>query len=290
MQKGGQDLTGRGYETGHVANVLSDLESSFADYFRTFRSGDMPLKQRFADALKSFKGEQKHYLDLFHLDALEDYGYDPSAFKADLNRRCPIIRRCLMSPAKVMDAYRRNFYTAGGARLLEVTENIVRYAHRHIIDFDNDAHESAASVDELRLGDIDDEEYTAYGVIGGGIRSRFLYMLYPRAFPNRSQNSIWALYFLSNRKDYGFRDGSEFLMVEPERAQQNYFYPYDLFAYYALKQLNQLRAACDTEVGELDSHYRYVYLDAFFDHVADTNRDAIQCLLGVDEYGHDISY
>ena len=94
----------------------------------------------------------------------------------------------------------------------------------------------------LDLSDLnDDETYTAYGVIGGGIRSHFLYSLYPHAFPNRSQNAVWSLYFLSGKQDFGLADASEFVMIdiksENMKTQQNYFYPYDLFAFYALKNL-----------------------------------------------------
>src|SRR6476661_1370211 len=51
-------------------------------------------------------------------------------------------------------------------------------------------------------------------VIGGGIKSHFLYSRYPYAFPNRSQNALWALYFLTDKKEFGFDDGSEFLMID----------------------------------------------------------------------------
>jgi len=290
MQRDGPDLGDRGYEAAHIAAVLADMTANFPAYIDSYGSGSPPLGPHLAERVEGFRREQIKYLDLFDLRALEEYAYDPNAFKADLRRVCPIIHRCLMSPAKVMDAYRRSFNYTAGATLLEVTERIVRYAHRHFRDFDDDGHESSDSVEALNLGGADDMALTAAGVIGGGIRSRFLHMLYPRVFPNRSQNAIWAMYFLTDRKDYGFRDGSEFLMIEPERAQQNYFYPYDLFAFYALQLHKLIRVACDEAGVALDPAYRYVYLDALLDHVADENRDAIQCLLGVDEYDHNIYY
>src|SRR5262249_28275560 len=129
------------------------------------------------------------------------------------------------------------------------------------------------------------EDYNAYGVIGGGIRSHFLYSLYPNAFPNRSQNSIWALYFLTGKEDFGFHDGSEFLMIEADNrtTQQNYHYPYDLFGFYALHIYKMLKTSCAEQGIELQGRYRYIYLDAFFNHIAQVHQEDIRLLKGPDD-------
>jgi hypothetical protein len=156
------------------------------------------------------------------------------------------------------------------------------------MSFDPVEHERAKAVDDLGLSGLRGDDYTAYGVIGGGIRSHFLHGLYPHVFPSRSQNAIWALYFLSGKKDFGLSEASEFLMIdvksEDMKTQQNYFYPYDLFAYYALNVWRFLKTACAARRLTLDATYRYVYVDAFFDHVAETHQSAIDLLKGTDLY------
>lgn len=266
------------YELGHITEVLSDMQKNLPHYFDSFTVGQKSLRERLAAAIADFEAEQPHYQGLFDPEMLEEYAYDPNAFKGDFRRKCPIVRRCLMSPAKVMDNYRAAFNMTDGARMLEVTTNIVKFAHNFIKAFDDRQHELAQSPSDLRVEELDGEPFTAYGVIGGGIRSHFLHQLYPHAFPNRSQNAIWAYYFLTDRKDYGLDDGSEFLMIEPEGAQQNYFYSYHLFSYYALQLYLVLRNTCAGVGVHLARAYRYVYLDAFLNHIADTHRADINYL------------
>jgi hypothetical protein len=143
-------------------------------------------------------------------------------------------------------------------------------------------------VTDLGLTELLDEDYIVYGVIGGGIKSHLLYSLYPNALPNRSQNAVWALYFLTGKKDFGFSDGSEFLMIDTDEdhsvTQQNYQYPYDLFAYYALKLYLMLKDACAKKGIKLNAQWRYVYLDAFLNHVVEKHQAEIEVLKGTGEY------
>lgn len=278
MYRDDPNLSEQAYQPEHIAEVLADMKSNLPRYFDSFSAGQRRLGERLAKAVTDFQSEQPHYQELFNPGMLEEYTYDPNAFKGDFRRKCPIVRRCLMSPAKVMDNYRAAFNMTDGARMLEVTTNIVEFARNFIRSFDDRQHEQAQSPADLGLEELDGEPFTAYGVIGGGIRSHFLHQLYPHAFANRSQNAIWAYYFLTERKDYGFDDGSEFLMIEPEGAQQNYFYPYQLFSYYALQLYLALRDACLEKGISLERAYRYVYLDAFLNHIADTHREDINYL------------
>lgn len=278
MYRDDPNLNQEAYHPEHMVEVLNDMRKSLPRYFESFAIGQKPLAERLSAAVADFESEQLHYQELFDLDMLEEYAYDPNAFKGDFRRKCPVVRRCFMSRANVMDIYRAAFNTTDGARMLEVTTNIVEFAHGFMGSFDDKQHELAQSPSDLGVDALDGDSFTAYRVIGGGIRSHFLHHLYPNAFPNRSQNAIWAYYFLTERKDYGFDDGSEFLMIEPVGAQQNYRYPYDLFSYYALQLYLALRDACEGAGVELERAYRYVYLDAFLNHISDTHREDINYL------------
>lgn len=123
-------------------------------------------------------------------------------------------------------------------------------------------------------------EYGCTGVIGYGIQSSLLFGKYPRMFAHRSQNAIWSLYFITDRKDFGLKYDSEFLMIQPKYStcEQNYFYPADLFGFYALKLFLLLKQACGEKGIRFYDRYRYIYLTAFTDYIANSHRKDIDTL------------
>lgn len=277
----GQDLPyDRFYELAHIAEVRADMEKGFIFYFMQFASTKVALSHHMADALENFDREQPNYQKLMDPESLEEFSFDPGAFKGTLKKECPIIRRCLNSPAKVMDAYRKSFFQTKPEQLLTVVTNLSNFAAEFMPTFQSSQHLSAGTPQELGVSELDTEPYSAYGSIGGGIRSHLLYNLYPEAFPNRSQNAIWAYYFLTAQKEYGFEDCSEFLMVKPDGSgtQQNYFYPYDLFSFYASKLVQLLKKSCAGLGYSFSTEYRYVYLNKFLDQIADIHRTDIDAL------------
>lgn len=286
----GQDIPDdRLYEPEHIREVFTEMQKGFSAYFDGFAEDPQYLKDIFIQALKDFENERPKYFDLLDRDMLEEFEYDPSTFKGTLRRECPIIRRCLNSPAKVMDKYRARFNETTSDRMLEVVISISEFGTNFMQSFDISRRMHIQSPEDLRVSELDSDPYTAYGMIGGGIRSHFLYNLYPQAFPNRSQNSIWAYYFLTGRKKFGYEDDSEFLMINPDGSgtQQNYFYPYDLFTFYATKLYIRLKAACLGIEYSLDEAYRYVYLNTFLNLVADLHQKDIVCLKPqYEEYDH----
>jgi len=291
MQKPDIELGDRGYTPEHIRLVLSEINAHFPDYFRSCCPSANDAKQAFEATIDNWERDHPAYVELFDSETLDEYEDDPNAFKSDLRTRCPIIRRCLNSPAKEMKKYKISFNSSTGRELLDVTSNLVAFGNEYVSHFNNKKHEAVTAVKALQLGDLLSEDYIVYGVIGGGIKSHFLYSLHPQAFSNRSQNAIWTLYFLTEKKDFGFSDGSEFLMVdaneERSTAQQNYHYPYDLFACYALCLHKMLKEACNKKSIALDNNKRYCYLDAFVDHIAARHQSEINCLKGTGEYGFD---
>lgn len=268
------------YEPAHIAQVLGDLQTGVVTYFLQFGQDRDALKQHFDTALEDFEKERSAYQELLDPENLEEYDYDPGAFKGTLRSRCPIIRRCLQSKSKAMEGYQSDFYRTSGEKMLVAATNIVEFAHAYRRLTTDSQPDGWLSPEETGLSELDTETYTAYGVIGGGIRSHFLYNLYPSLFANRSQNAVWALYFLTDRKDYGFPDGSEFLMVEPDGSgtQQNFFYPYDLFTFYALHIYKQLKVLSEELRYFFWQRHRYIYVNTFLTFVADSHRSDIDVL------------
>lgn len=278
----------RGYEREHIDAVLSAIRKHFPAYFLTFAP---TARKAFQTAMAEWKKEQpgyENFLDPFSLEEFED---DPGSFKAWIKSRCPIIRRSLNSTASDMKKYKMAFKLAASSDLLRVSKNIAAFGRKYMLSFNDRTHEATADLKDLGMGDLLREDYIVYGVIGGGIKSHLLYSLYPNAFPNRSRSAVWALYFLSGKSDFGFKDGSEFLMIDLDKdnqsTQQNYHYPYDLFAYYALEVYKILKAECAAKGVKLDHMHRYVYLDTFLNHVAGQHESEIKLLKGTpkDYYG-----
>ena len=63
---------------------------------------------------------------------------------------------------------------------------------------------------------------------------------------------------------------SEFLMIDLKKnsIQQNYFYPYELFEFYALQIYLLIKEAAKLLGVEVNSEYRFVYVDAFLSFIA----------------------
>ena len=97
-----------------------------------------------------------------------------------------------------------------------------------------------------------------------------LYKVYPEVFPNRSRRAIWALWYLSDKKVIDCKYDSEFLMIDTQKTitQQNYFYPYEIFAFYAHRIFQMLKEKAKENNVFLDPKYRYIFVDVFMDFIA----------------------
>jgi hypothetical protein len=276
------ELGERAYEPAHIEKVLAAIRKHFPRYWESFVG---TAREKFREAVATWENEHTDYVNFLAPECLAEYEDDPNAFKGALRSKCPIVRRSLNSPSEEMKKYKKAFNRAEGRHLLTTTLNIVAFREQHMEGFDDVGHARVKTVDDLGLADLRQEDYVVYGVIGGGIRSHFLYSLNPNAFPNRSRPAVWALYFLSGKDDFGFEDGSEFLMIEVEKSstQQNYQYPYDLFAFYALQVYGMIQKACAAAKIPLRLERRYVYLDAFVNFVHDKHQEEVNLLKGSPE-------
>lgn len=268
----GNELEPQVNEADHIAEVVSAIREHFPVYFRTFI--EQPLTPRFEKAIHKYEKEQVRYCKYMDLEALAEFEHDPAAFKSETAKHCPIIQNCLNSQEEVMHGYQLAFGRTNGRALLTPVRNIAEFGRDYVLAFKDKQHELATSPGDLGLEPLNDQKYGLNNVIGYGIQSSMLYGQYPREFANRSQNAMWALYFLSGGKDFGLMDGSEFMMVQPKlgTCEQNYFYPAHLFSFYALQTWLLLKDACREIDVRLQNRYRYIYLSEFCNHVADVHR------------------
>ncbi len=158
--------------------------------------------------------------------------------------------------------------------------NLCVFGNEYANEYNSDTYEDVKTYKDLGVELLDTDEYTYYGVIGGGIKTHMLFKIYPGLFPNRSRNAIWALWYLTGKQTFGCKTDSEFLMIDVNKSitQQNYFYPYQLFAYYAFEIYKMLRDKAEEMGAYIDTEYRYVIVDKFLDFVADEHEEEISFL------------
>lgn len=291
------------YEQKHIEKVLSAIKENFEQYFCRFLSSTggrdisldnvQELQKKFGmeihqkkktndlsekfktiilESIEDFEQDREAYEDIFKQDLLEDLDEDADVFKSKILRNeCPIIRKTLANKrAKELDKYRVNFSNADADWLLSVVYKLCVFGDDYQKKYDPKTYENIQTYQDLKLELLDTEDYTAYGVIGGGIKTHMLYKVHPAVFPNRSRSAIWALWYLTNKKTFGCRTDSEFLMIDVSNSvtQQNYFYPYQLFAFYAFEIYKMLRDKATQLDVSIDTAYRYVIVDAFLEFIA----------------------
>lgn len=267
------------FDPDHIREILSVITSTFLRYFADFNDGQLGLK--FTAAIANFDKEQEYYLRYFDDDTLDDYEEDANAFKKyTRNFSHTIIHNCLMAQDEIMDDYKAAFNRVSGRDLLNTVRNIAKFGAEYNRIFDGESHEKIEDYNQLELKPLDFEDNTLAGVVGYGIQSNFLYMLYPHAFAYRAQDAVWSLFFLTDKKHFDFEGGSEFVIYYPRygTGEQNFLYPPELFGFYALKIYLMLKDACEKSGFKFNPAYRYVYLDTFLRHVAGLNRSDINYL------------
>lgn len=302
------------FDYRHIAKVVAAIKKNFDKYFNLFiesennmvlgKDGITKLQNKFGvasvktnaksnkakvlksiimAAIKEFNKNREKYEAIIDLEVLEEYEDNPNSFKDRvLAHECPIINSTLMNKqAKELDKYRINYKLASPNDLLRVVKNLTEFSNEYYESFSEyDDYDDISNIDELGLLALDDEDYTLYGVIGGGIKSHLLYKIHPSLFPNRSRNAIWALWYLTNKDTFGCMMDSEFLMIDIKKSttQQNYFYPYGLFAYYALVIYLLIKDKAKEMKVDFDEDYRYVLVDAFLEFIAEHHDDEIKFL------------
>ena len=300
------------YEKEHIQRVLASIRDNFDSYFSRYissQAGKGITPESFAElqtkfrvsidrkkveknrasnyatilreAIVEFEKDREAYLSILQKELLDDYDEDATTFKSKvLRNECPIIRKTINSDAKELEKYRVDFRMSDPDELLRVVYNLCVFGDKYAEDYDPETYETVSEYQELNLDPLDTEEYTAYGVIGGGIKTHMLYKARPNLFPNRSRSALWALWYLTDKKTFGCKTDSEFLMIDVKRTftQQNYFYPYQLFAYYAFEIFKMLRNKALEFGFDIDEAYRYVAVDSFLNYIADVHDSEIKIL------------
>ncbi len=294
------------YEKEHIEKVLKVIKENFDKYFTKFietengivmskeeideiandigirvlktneNSPSEKYRKIMIEAIQEFEKDREKYLKIMNKEYLDEYEEEVAFFKNKvLKNECPIIHSTLQNiTAKALDKYRMDFNLADPAILHKVVTNLNNFSIEYENKYDTYKDKTISSYEELELELLDTDDYTAYGVIGGGIKSHLLYKRRPQMFANRSRDAIWALWFLTEKIIIDTKMDSEFIMIDTKKTttQQNYFYPYCLFSFYAINIYYLLKEKANELEVEFPDDYKYVIVDAFLSFVAERHR------------------
>lgn len=291
------------YDMEHIDQVMQEIKMNIPEYFeryldseggmtvteseisklaKAFGATSQPkskkknyksiLENIQKEAIQDFESDRKYYLDIFNEKSLKQYSFDVGSFKNTvLRNEVPIIRKTLQNKAaKELDKYRQAFKEAQPGKLFSVSKKLTELAYEWKTNWYNSQEfESISHIDDLGYYEFDEEECSAPGVIGGGIKSTFVYKLFPFMFPVRSREAVWAMWYLSGKKKFGCKEDSEFLMINKEKSttQQNYFYPYSIFCFYALQIFLELKKHFMKHGVAISTEYRFVIVESFLTFV-----------------------
>lgn len=291
------------FQVKHIQKVLDKIKENFQDYFDKFLESQQShisqdridtlhdqfivdsegkhlvldrsraCRELFEEAISDFEKDKKAYIDLFDQELLEEYEDDPQQFKSRILKiKTPVIRRTLQNMyAEQLDKYRAAFARANAVDLLTVVSKLSKFSEDYVKNkYNAETFEDIVYYKDFNFTVLDTEEYTVHGVIGGGIKSTMLFKNYPDVFSSRSRLAVWALWYLVGKQTFGCKMDSEFLMIDLKQnsVQQNYFYPYELFEFYALHIYLLIKNAAKRLEVEVNSAYRFVYVDAFLSFIA----------------------
>lgn len=304
------------YEAHHVEKVFKEIEMNFRNYFENYitsRGGVIATNEAIESlkdqlninsnikvkidtskisknleaiknkAIKEFQKDAEEYEELFDLETLKEYEEDPAGFKNDLKRDCSMIRKTLNSKDKSLDQFKIKFNRCNANFLLEVMTNIASYVDEYAEQWDGYDYNGDYKIEDLVEDDLleqsifDTTGYGVDGVIGGGIKSYIAHKLLPQYFPHRSREAIWALWYLTDKKDFGCEQDSEFLMILTDKVitQQNFYYPYKLFGVYSYFIFRLLLESYNELDVYLPENYRYVFVNDFLKFVANCHSSEI---------------
>lgn len=290
-------------------DLLEQLKANAAFRVRAPKKPKAPPKPDFSalsNAVTTYEREAEHYREFFDPERLAEFREDdPDAFKTELSKKCPVIRQTLMSPLEDLKEWKYKYKAAKSATLLAAFDHLRALGDGYLADSGAEPEfDRYDDPDDFAMEDFNEETTGVPGVVGGGIKTAVLYHLEPRVFAPRSTSALFGLYFLTEEKTYRLKSKtSEFIMVDDKRpgrdegwsnrynmkVSQNYWYPYELFAFYAMKIWRLLRDACAEKGHPLEPAFRFVFVLAFLDHVCRENDAAMKVLKGIDElssYAH----
>lgn len=288
-----------------MENIVKDYAIEYFDGIARSSTKENP-QQSYSIFLKNLikqndKMNQK-YLDIFDMQLMDDdYQEDVDGFKNNiLKKQCDVIRNGLSSKTDALKEWKIKFQSAKTQNLYDTFYNFLDFAQNYDNEMDEVTMNSMNTIHENKLVVMNEDQCYQLGIIGYGIVSRILNIMYPRVFPGNYKMGLFALHFLSGHKDEKdiiMPSGtSEFCMVnddEPsDEADHNYYYSYGTFGLYTLRIYRSLEKMINERFSlEFPTDYRFLLTNDFYNFVITKHKTDIQALTGnADIFKFDFSF
>ena len=279
---------------------LFTLSESFLEDICT-QSSYKSRKENYQDYISSVidSNDKLHtkYHELLSSQSMDDYEYDIDGFKNSiLKREIDILNKSLNSKMEVLKDWKRDFKLAKARELYDTFYNMMAFSAEYNTNMTEDNFKNIENIKDNRLFEMGESAVFQRRVIGTGIVSNILNIMYPRVFPNDYKRGLFTLYFLTGSKGtkgINMPSGtSEFLMVKDNvrsktgiiETENNYFFPYETFALYSLRIQNYLNCLFFKELQLCFPYeYRFLMTNSFYSYVVAEYKDSIQTLTGNDD-------
>ena len=296
-------------EPEHIEKIRQSIDKETPKYFDLITNsaiGTHSLGKAIAwttlinEGIEKFEKECASYVDFFSEDNMDEFEEidDPKAFKSELRKQCPIIRKTLMSRMEELQDWKEDFAKAKPIELFETFANF--------LDFQNNYVQKNSSRDFNQLDNFEDfedfkqftsdKDLTLQNVIGAGISSTIIYNLNPRYFCKSVRKTLYGLYFLTEDIHHITPSRtSEFIMVDDNprksargsqsnfRMEHNYWYHYNLFMYYTSHIYKILKSLLKGIGITINDAKRFVYVSIFLEQICAIKKDAVQTMMGGDQ-------
>jgi len=279
---------------------LQKLSESFLEsicYKSSYKSRNENYQDFINNAIDSNEMLNTKYHELFSSQSMDDYEYDIDGFKNSiLKRETDIINKTLNSPMEVLKDWKRDFKLAKARELFDTFYNMMVFADDYNKNMTEDNMAAINTIDDNRLIEMGESAVFQRRVIGTGIVSNILNIMYPRVFPNAYKIGLFTLYFLTGEKGtQGIKmpsGTSEFLMVKDNirsktgiiETENNYYFPYETFALYSLRIQDYLNCLFFKELQLwFPYEHRFLFTNSFFSYVVSEYKESIQTLTGNDD-------
>ncbi|GAB4381664.1 MAG: hypothetical protein Kow00121_40740 [Elainellaceae cyanobacterium] len=298
------------YRPEHIEKIEELIEKNFDIYFRKLldsakendsleklkskwgkrfsqKSDAEIIKTLFAQQIDEYEKEAESYRKMFKSERFEEYRYEENNFKKYLIAGSPVIKNSYHSRAEELSEWQKSFAKTSSVDLLDIFQNLIEFATDYSGSYEEDRYENYSSADDFDFDEIEEENYGILGVVGMGIKAVTLYHLYPQIFPRRGKLDLFGMYFLTDKAFLRLpTKTSEFIMVNDKangkegiyKVDQNYWYPYGLFAAYAMKLYRMIARRSEELGAPLDQRYRYVYVNTYLENICACHASDIQTL------------
>ncbi|WP_347840001.1 hypothetical protein [uncultured Draconibacterium sp.] len=297
----------------HVEIVIKAIDEKTNKYFKritsslmsettsAFVSEQFVWSQVFSENIEKYNKDAKPYLNFFSEESMDEFEEidDPKAFKSELKKDCPIIRKSLMSKLEEMQEWKEQFTCSKPNELLDAFANFLDFARNYVSEVSKINYDDLHALEDFKelCAFSEDPDYGLQSVIGAGIKTTVLYNLNPQYLNKSVRRTLYGLYFLTidiheilpsrtsefimmdDTKGYASKRGSSYNL----KIEHNYWYPFNLFMFYSKYIYDKLIVLFKDLKINLDTKYRYVYVNIFLELICKEHQEAIKTMMGGDQ-------